>query len=552
VTSSSADRGILFSLSPPSPHRFVTQLRFVSPISHLSDILNVKIYALENLDAPIEILMEEVAVTLERIRTRREGRNALLPIYSLPAEILIRVFKILQIMVSTKKKDRMTIVPFVCTNARWLYVTYVCQYFREVALQDGSLWAAIDLKWHPELVSLCTERAHGHPIGIYAELRSIHKRNMARFGRIVLTAQNLELWDTHRAHSVMVKLKPYYIPQLRGLAYTPSADYVFGLSFLERDCQMLTTLKIYDATLHSSNIYSFPELLLLRTLSLVKIRIIDNVQTLCHILHKTPNIETLIMDTVTIFGQDVDSIEDTYREFQMPGPVSLPALREAHIESHVIVVWICLRVLPEPLQRLDVELLNDETLTHKRIQNRYITYYNDVFERVIDFWKRKTGQSNVFGQFHHIYHASTQDKSKTSYVQFGPAPGAFSTPTISFRTPVNIKYMFSLWSRVSTLHLHQQGATKILYLDDVVSLSGLRLVVVDISDPDTRDMRNLCSWILDQALLGGPPIDVEFPADCSQAWIEFCEEMKDETPRVRMFYGTGQTARPNRGYYVVQ
>jgi hypothetical protein len=489
---------------------------------------------LEDLDASIETLMAEVTVIQERIRALRERRNALVPIYRLPAEVLTHVFRFLQVMVFTRKKDSRTAIPFVYANPGWLRVTYVCRHFREVAEQEGSLWAVIDLRWHGEFVSLCIERARSHPLGFHAELRNIHESNMKRFNQIVLTAQNLELWDTREAHFLFAKLLPQSMPQLRGLAYTPAVDYVLGQSFL-RDCQMLTTLEIYDTFLDYTNTFYFPELLSLRMLSFVQIGFDKGVQALYNILSKTPNLETLVMDTVDIFDLDIDLIEDARYKSQMS--VSLPALREMRVESRVLFACVCLRVLPEPFQRLEVELLDYETLTHRRIQDRYTAYYHEVFDRVTDFWKRKTGQDEICGQFYHICGASCSDNSEKSYVRFGISPGAYVTPTISYRTPVDIRYTFSFWSHVSTLHLQQKGSTGILYLDDIVSLSGLSLVIVDISDPDTKDMRNLRSWILDQMPLDGPPIDVEFPADCSEAWKEFYVEMKDKTPRVRLFVG---------------
>jgi hypothetical protein len=63
---------------------------------------------------------------------------------------------------------------------------------------------------------------------------------------------------------------------------------------------------------------------------------------------------------------------------------------------------------------------------------------------------------------------------------------------------------------VHTLHLKHKRSTRLLHLDDALVLSGLRVITVDIEEPDAKDLRNMRSWILDQRLSEGPVIDVEF------------------------------------------
>ena len=89
-------------------------------------------------------------------------RNALLPISLLPPEILTRVFHFLAL-------DE---PPFVGKqNLGWIRATHVCQHWRQVALDDSSLWARISGKptktlWIVEMLS----RAKNAPLDIDIDL----------------------------------------------------------------------------------------------------------------------------------------------------------------------------------------------------------------------------------------------------------------------------------------------------------------------------------------------------------------------------------------------
>jgi hypothetical protein len=74
-----------------------------------------------------------------------ERRNALAPISVLPAELLARIFHYCAL-------ERPLSVSL---NLSWIAVTYVCQRWRQVALDDTSLWARITVcsrspKWMAE------------------------------------------------------------------------------------------------------------------------------------------------------------------------------------------------------------------------------------------------------------------------------------------------------------------------------------------------------------------------------------------------------------------
>src|SRR6266849_1363692 len=85
-------------------------------------------------------------------------RNAIVPISLLPPELLARVFHLLVVKEPPFAKRR---------NLGWIRATHVCQHWRQVALDDSSLWARIsgvpaNTKWISEMLV----RAKNAPLDI--------------------------------------------------------------------------------------------------------------------------------------------------------------------------------------------------------------------------------------------------------------------------------------------------------------------------------------------------------------------------------------------------
>ena len=85
-------------------------------------------------------------------------RNALAPISLLPPEILARVFHILVFEDPACSTER---------NMGWIRATHVCQFWRQVALDDSSLWATIwGASANTELIAEMLARARNAPLNI--------------------------------------------------------------------------------------------------------------------------------------------------------------------------------------------------------------------------------------------------------------------------------------------------------------------------------------------------------------------------------------------------
>ncbi|KAI0263251.1 hypothetical protein BC834DRAFT_785328, partial [Gloeopeniophorella convolvens] len=79
----------------------------------------------------------------------RTRRDALVPIYTLPPELLARIFHFHALSHPPLIDGR---------SLGWIVDTHVCQHWRQVALGDGSLWSDIKgpsakNRWIPEMVA---------------------------------------------------------------------------------------------------------------------------------------------------------------------------------------------------------------------------------------------------------------------------------------------------------------------------------------------------------------------------------------------------------------
>jgi hypothetical protein len=95
---------------------------------------------------------------MQFVRSLFTRRNALVPISRLPPEILARVFHLLVLEEPPLSGGR---------SLGWIKVTHVCRHWRQVALDDSSLWAQIwgiptNAKWISEMLT----RAKNAPLDI--------------------------------------------------------------------------------------------------------------------------------------------------------------------------------------------------------------------------------------------------------------------------------------------------------------------------------------------------------------------------------------------------
>jgi hypothetical protein len=108
--------------------------------------------------AAISTIDKWIDVARQFLRSLSTCRNALVPIFVLPPEILARVFHFLVL-------DE---PPFTGRqNIGWIRVTHVCRHWRQVALDDSSLWAKIwAIPENPKWVSEMLARAKNAPLDV--------------------------------------------------------------------------------------------------------------------------------------------------------------------------------------------------------------------------------------------------------------------------------------------------------------------------------------------------------------------------------------------------
>ncbi|TFY79699.1 hypothetical protein EWM64_g4313 [Hericium alpestre] len=89
---------------------------------------------------------DEVAILLNAVSTLRTRRNTFSGIYSLPPEVLGRVFHFLDKKIYLSSKIKLG----------WIRVTHVCRFWRETALQHPALWSEVTdelgPKWTTEML----------------------------------------------------------------------------------------------------------------------------------------------------------------------------------------------------------------------------------------------------------------------------------------------------------------------------------------------------------------------------------------------------------------
>ena len=108
--------------------------------------------------AALSTVNNGIDATRQFLRSLFTRRNALMPISLLPPEILAHVFHLLVLEDPPFSRRR---------NLGWITVTHVCRHWRQVALDDTSLWARIrdtptNTKWISEMLA----RAKNAPLDI--------------------------------------------------------------------------------------------------------------------------------------------------------------------------------------------------------------------------------------------------------------------------------------------------------------------------------------------------------------------------------------------------
>ncbi|KIM42663.1 hypothetical protein M413DRAFT_26683 [Hebeloma cylindrosporum] len=107
------------------------------------------------------VIDKEIEDLYERIRARRSDRNKLAPISELPEELLSTIFSM--VLLESRKS---------CPeDLHWIKVTYVCQRWRHIALDNLALWVHIPFHW-PKWVPEMTRRSRSAIVKIKLDAHS--------------------------------------------------------------------------------------------------------------------------------------------------------------------------------------------------------------------------------------------------------------------------------------------------------------------------------------------------------------------------------------------
>jgi hypothetical protein len=124
--------------------------------------------------------------------------------------------------------------------------------------------------------------------------------------------------------------------------------------------------------------------------------------------------------------------------------------RKLDIHGRVLAILFCLRSLPEPTDCLKVSLSNTDPVSTQLI---HLDFYNEVFQRVSDFWRCKTGCKGLL-PLRLIWSCF-----QPSLVQLESPHGADSLPVVCFRSQKpSLQCDFAFWSLV----LQDRDSTAVL------------------------------------------------------------------------------------------
>jgi hypothetical protein len=119
---------------------------------------SARVAAISAIDKEIDEQLKAADATNQLLDSRLVHRNPLTPISLLPPEVLARIFQFLVFEDPACSGEQ---------NLGWIRATHVCRFWRQVALDDSSLWATISgISANTGLISEMLARARNAPLNI--------------------------------------------------------------------------------------------------------------------------------------------------------------------------------------------------------------------------------------------------------------------------------------------------------------------------------------------------------------------------------------------------
>ncbi|KAF8486844.1 hypothetical protein DFH94DRAFT_841313 [Russula ochroleuca] len=133
---------------------------------------SARVAAIYAIDKEIDEQVKAVNAAKQLLHSQLTRRNTLAPISLLPPEILAGVFHFLVFEDPACFRGQ---------NLGWIRATHVCQFWRQVALDDSSLWTTISgISANTELISKMLARARNAPLNIDIHLDGASGREVLR------------------------------------------------------------------------------------------------------------------------------------------------------------------------------------------------------------------------------------------------------------------------------------------------------------------------------------------------------------------------------------
>jgi len=146
--------------------------------------------------AAVSAIDKEIDAARRLVQSLLSRRNAMTPISTLPPELLARIFRFLILG---------DLASFGVPTTGWFEATHVCRHWRQVALDDSSLWARVTgFSPSPEWISQTLVRARNAPLDI--NLVGVpNPELLSKFPPHISHTRQLRLRDLCMHHSQRVK-----------------------------------------------------------------------------------------------------------------------------------------------------------------------------------------------------------------------------------------------------------------------------------------------------------------------------------------------------------
>jgi hypothetical protein len=317
----------------------------------------------------------------------RQRRNAYAPVFALPDELLVKIFKHMQFGAGSSTLDLAT------HDWTWYKVTAVCARFHSLATRTSMLWTVLDCRRiTPAWASLCVERSRDTPLCIKDSrthgLDLLPRACVAEVGRGPNTQRAL---DRPASNLQVFQLEDAW------------ATVLIMPSFLGGQGLVLVHLRLCGEAV---TLIRAPPMSLLRHLELTRIHTDPSLRALRQLFEGTPNLEVLYLNNIHLsYSRDP---ADPAEVVAVSSRVTLPRLQTLLIHHTVAEASALLRLLPPPAMHLHIRIV-DETKSVLLNRNHLL-----VYEAYLEFVRRLPDPSRAGLAAGHI-----RLGGKNNPIQFG-------------------------------------------------------------------------------------------------------------------------------------